>query len=343
MHERVDSQRRSVVADWLTRPGRLGTTAAALLMGSFVILPVLGAGWAMRHVHRLVDDTGTSHLSNMTAQLVEICQHSDLASIEREIQRTMQMVHVESVLLLDPEGAILAGGPPGLQADVLAADPRIVPEARTIAGITYEELRELAYMGAKVLHEEAVFPVRERGIPINIRNTDRPEDAGTLIVEDRDAGDQIVVGIAGRPGFTVFTLQKPMMNAEVGFGRRVLDVLERYGISYEHTPTGIDTMSVVVADEYLQDGRATQIAEELKATLHPHRVALIPGMALVATVGKGMNHHVGVAARLFGALATAGVNVRMIDQGSTEQNIIVGIDDGDLPKAIRAVYDAFAG
>lgn len=229
---------------------------------------------------------------------------------------------------------------------VLMTDPRVVSEAKPIAEITYRELRELSYMGASVLHEEAVFPVREKGIPINIRNTNRPEDPGTRIVAERDPGHQVVVGIAGTKGFTVFALEKAMMNTEVGFGRRVLDVFERLGISYEHTPTGIDTMSVVVSDKQLIDANQTskvdQIVEDLQSTLKPDDIKVTPGMALIATVGLGMNHAVGTAARLFTALAKARVNVRMIDQGSSEQNIIVGVEEAELSQAIRAIYNEFA-
>ena len=224
---------------------------------------------------------------------------------------------------------------------VLMTDPRVVPEARPIVEITYRELRELAYMGASVLHEDAVFPVRDRGIPINIRNTNRPEDPGTMIVADRDPGDQVVVGIAGTAGFTVFAIEKALMNAEIGFGRRVLDVFERLGISFEHTPSGIDTMSVIVADEAL-NGREESVVEDIGAAVQPDVVAVHGGMALVATVGKGMNRRIGTAARLFGALSKAGVNIRMIDQGSSEQNIITGVESDDLPAAIRAIYDEFA-
>jgi aspartate kinase len=229
---------------------------------------------------------------------------------------------------------------------VLMTDPRVVTEAKPIAEITYRELRELSYMGASVLHEEAVFPVREKGIPINIRNTNRPEDPGTMIVAERDPGHQVVVGIAGTKGFTVINIEKAMMNAEIGFGRRVLDAFERLGISYEHTPTGIDTMSVVVADKQLvdadQSSKLDQVVEDLQATLKPDDVKVSPGMALIATVGLGMNHAVGTAARLFTALAKARVNVRMIDQGSSEQNIIVGVEDAELAQAIRAIYNEFA-
>jgi aspartate kinase len=229
---------------------------------------------------------------------------------------------------------------------VLMTDPRVVPEAKPIAEITYRELRELSYMGASVLHEEAVFPVREKGIPINIRNTNAPDEPGTRIMADRDAGHQVVVGIAGTKGFSVFTVEKAMMNNEVGFSRRMLDIFERLGISVEHMPTGIDTMSVVVADKQLAgpDGslRTEQLLEDIQATLKPDSLKVAPGMALIATVGLGMNHAIGTAARLFTALAKARVNVRLIDQGSSEQNIIVGVEEGDLATTIRAIYNEFA-
>ncbi len=229
---------------------------------------------------------------------------------------------------------------------VLMTDPRIVAEAKPIAEITYRELRELSYMGASVLHEEAVFPVREKGIPINIRNTNAPAEPGTMILADRNPGHQVVVGIAGTKGFTVFTAERAMMNNEVGFARRLLDVFEHQGVSVEHMPTGIDTMSVVVADKQLKraDGssKADEIMEEIQGALKPDSFKATPGMALIATVGLGMNHAIGTAARLFTALSKARVNVRLIDQGSSEQNIIVGVEDGDLATAIRAIYNEFA-
>ncbi len=234
---------------------------------------------------------------------------------------------------------------------VLMTDPRVVPEAKPITEITYRELRELSYMGASVLHEEAVFPVRDfpsqgKGIPINIRNTNKPEDPGTMIVAERDAGHQVVVGIAGTKGFTVVNVEKALMNAEVGFGRRLLDVFESLGVSYEHTPTGIDTMSVVVSDKQLIDAKGIskidRIVDDITGAVKPDTVKVVPGMAMIATVGQGMNHAIGTAARLFTALAKARVNVRMIDQGSSEQNIIVGIEENDLATAIRAIYNEFA-
>ena len=229
---------------------------------------------------------------------------------------------------------------------VLMTDPRIVSEAKAIAEITYRELRELSYMGASVLHEEAVFPVRAQRIPINIKNTNRPDDVGTMIVSERDAGQQVVVGIAGTKGFTVFNVEKALMNGEVGFGRRLLDIFERHGISIEHVPTGIDTMSVIVADKQLKgsDGndRLDTLVDEINATLKPDRVQVQPGLALIATVGQGMAQAIGTSARLFTALAKSRVNVRMIDQGSSEQNIIVGVDEADLAAAITAIYREFA-
>lgn len=253
----------------------------------------------------------------------------------------------------DVTGAVVANGLDAVLYEnwtdvsgVLMTDPRIVAEAKPIGEITYRELRELSYMGASVLHEEAVFPVREKGIPINIRNTNRPDDAGTMICANRDPGHQVVVGIAGTKGFTVFTAEKAMMNNEVGFGRRLLDVFERLGVSVEHMPTGIDTMSVVVADRQLAnpDGtsKSEQLLEDMQGALKPDSLKASPGMALIATVGLGMNHAIGTAARLFTALAKARVNVRLIDQGSSEQNIIVGVEEGDLATTIRVIYNEFA-
>ncbi|MEK7413531.1 MAG: aspartate kinase [Planctomycetota bacterium] len=223
----------------------------------------------------------------------------------------------------------------------LMTDPRIVSEAKGIAEITYGELRELSYMGANVLHEEAVFPVREKGIPINIKNTNRPDDTGTLIVATRDPGHQVVVGIAGTKGFTVIALEKALMNGEIGFARKVLDVFASHQVSIEHLPTGIDSMSVVVSDKQLSN-KLEDILSDLQAAVHPDSVKAMPGMALIATVGLGMNHAIGTAARLFTSLAKSRVNIRMIDQGSSEQNIIVGVEEADLATAIKTIYAEFA-
>jgi aspartate kinase len=220
------------------------------------------------------------------------------------------------------------------------ADPRIVPNAKRIDEITYPELRELSYMGANVLHDEAIFPVRRKGIPINIRNTNDPDNPGTMIVKSRDSS-QPVVGIAGVKGFTMINIEKALMNKERGFGRRVLSVLEEQGMSFEHMPTGIDTISLIVRDSELGT-RSSAILKGIERACEPDRVVLSPGLALIATVGQGMNHHIGVAGRLCTALAESGVNLRVINQGSSEMNIIIGVDDGDLEKAVCAIHDAFA-
>ncbi len=218
-------------------------------------------------------------------------------------------------------------------------DPRIVPGARKIDEITYTELRELSYMGATVLHDEAIFPVREPGIPIHIRNTKDPGAQGTLIVAARTAQTP-VCGIAGRAGFTMFNIEKTLMNKERGFGVKVLGIFEEFDVNWEHMPTGIDTMSVIVRDEELK-GRGDAIVEAVRRRVSPDEISVTPGLAMIATVGQGMNHHIGVAAKLCGALSGAGVNIRVIDQGSSEMNIIIGVEEGDLKAAVGAIYNAF--
>ena len=221
----------------------------------------------------------------------------------------------------------------------MMADPRIVKNPKHIKEITYQELRELAYMGATVLHDEAIFPVRSKGIPINIRNTNEPDHPGTTIVPKR-VSDTPVCGVAGRAGFSMLNIEKAFLNKERGFGRRVLTVLEENGIGWEHMPTGIDTISVIIRDEDL-DGLSHKIIEAIQKRCEPDDISISSGMAMIATVGQGMNHHVGVAARLCSAIAEVGVNLRVIDQGSSEMNIIIGVDEGDLSRAVCAIYNAF--
>jgi aspartate kinase len=247
----------------------------------------------------------------------------------------------------DITGALLARG---VRADVyenwtdvsgvLMADPRIVPDPRTIPSLSYRELRELAYMGANVLHEEAVFPVIDLNIPVNVRNTNLPREPGTLIVKQVDGPASPITGIAGRKGYTVIALEKNLMNREIGIGRRLLSALERQQVSFEHMPTGIDTLSLVVESSYLK-GKLEPVLEEIRRECRPDRIDVFENMSLIATVGRGMLHTPGVAGRLFGALATANVNVRMIDQGSSGINIIVGVEAGDFETAIRAIYKEF--
>ncbi len=223
----------------------------------------------------------------------------------------------------------------------LVADPRIVEDPEVIETITYRELRELSYMGASVLHEDAIFPVRKEGIPINIRNTNRPEDKGTLIVETTCRKPRhTITGVAGKKGFCSINIEKAMMNAEVGFGRKVLSVFEKAGISFEHMPSGIDTMTVFVHQSEFEDHEQSVIAGIHRA-VEPDMVELESDLALIAVVGRGMRSNRGTAGRVFSALAHARVNVKMIDQGSSEWNIIIGVKNDDFEKAIRAIYDIF--
>lgn len=222
----------------------------------------------------------------------------------------------------------------------LMADPRIVKNPKKIKTITYGELRELSYMGASVLHEDAVFPVRTSGIPINIRNTNEPEDEGTLIVKNETKHENTITGVAGKQNFTVLSIEKSMMNSELGFCRKVLTVLEQHGVSFENMPSGIDTVSVVISDSNLKN-KTEIIVEEIKRSCNPDSVVVYPNMALIATVGTGMAYSKGVAARIFNALAEADINIRMIDQGSSEINVLVGIENDDFEKGINAIYNAF--
>ncbi|MEI8217126.1 MAG: aspartate kinase [Eubacteriales bacterium] len=225
----------------------------------------------------------------------------------------------------------------------LMADPRIVKNPKPIKVITYKELRELSYMGATVLHEDAIFPVRQVDIPINIRNTNEPEHPGTIILSEIPPhmhDDTTITGVAGRRDFTVIGIYKDMMNSEVGFVKKILSILEEYDISFEHLPSGIDTVSVVISNKNLE-GKLDDILEDFEKKLMPDTVEVNKDMALIATVGLGMARKLGVSSRLFTALYEANVNVRMIDQGSSEMNIIVGVENSDFEKAIKAIYKAF--
>ena len=225
----------------------------------------------------------------------------------------------------------------------LMADPRIVKDPAPIETISYQELRELSYMGASVLHEDAIYPVRAMDIPINIRNTNDPQHPGTIILsQEKPEPGRIVTGIAGSRGFTVVALYKNMMSSERGFVRRTLGVFEDLGINFEHLPTGIDTLSIVISNKQLGD-RLPELLEEIQRRMQPDNMEVIENMALIATVGLGMASRTGVSARLFSALADANVNIRMIDQGSSEMNIIAGVDGKDFETAIQAIYAAFQG
>lgn len=253
----------------------------------------------------------------------------------------------------DITGALVARA---LKADVyenwtdvsgfLMADPRIVKNPKQIKTISYKELRELSYMGASVLHEDAIYPARMANVPINIKNTNIPEDYGTMIVGEADFEEspskgRVVTGIAGSKDFTVVALYKNMMSSERGFVRRILGILDDYDINFEHLPSGIDTVSVVMSNKAIGD-RLDEVLDAFRSRLQPDSIDVIEDVALIATVGRRMSFRVGVAARLFKALSDAKVNIRMIDQGSSEMNIIVGVDNKDFEKAVRAIYDAFS-
>lgn len=248
----------------------------------------------------------------------------------------------------DITGAIVAKA---VQADVyenwtdvsgfLMADPRIVKDAKPISVISYKELRELSYMGASVLHEDAIYPARAADIPINIRNTNEPEDPGTTIIaEGQNKDDTIITGIAGNKDFTVIAIYKNMMSSEKGFIKRILSILDDYDVPLEHMPSGIDTVSIVVSDKKL-NGKLDDILEELQRKVQPDNIDIFENVSLIATVGAGMAKRPGVSAKLFSALYEAGVNIRMIDQGSSEMNIIVGVENKDFNEAIKAIYKAF--
>ena len=224
----------------------------------------------------------------------------------------------------------------------MMADPRIIKNPCIIQEITYRELRELSYMGATVLHEDAVFPVRQAGIPINIRNTNSPEDAGTMIVAHATGYDteRVITGIAGKKGFSVLTIEKDLMNSEIGFGRKVLEVFEENDVSFEHLPSGIDTMSIVTSSSCLE-GRRERLMQSISRAVRPDSVFIEDGLALVAVVGRGMVKAKGTSARVCDALARADINIRIIDQGSSELNIIVGVDDDNYEAALRAIYEEF--
>lgn len=248
----------------------------------------------------------------------------------------------------DVTGSIIAGA---LDVDlyenwtdvsgVMVTDPRIIKDPKVIDTITYRELRELSYMGATVLHEDAIFPVRKAGIPINIKNTNAPDDPGTMIVEDTcKKPPYTITGIAGKRGFCSLFIEKSMMNSEIGFGRKVLQILEEQGISFEHVPSGIDTMTVFIhQDEFTE--KEQQVISGVHKAVKPDYMELESDLALIAVVGRGMKSNRGTAARIFAALAHANVNVKMIDQGSSELNVIVGVCDEDFEPAIRAIYDIF--
>lgn len=224
----------------------------------------------------------------------------------------------------------------------LSADPRIVEHPKLMKSLTYTELRELAYMGANVLHPESIFPVRLAGIPINIKNTFNPDSPGTMILPDdkADAQSAVVTGIAGKTGLVALNISKQMMNAEVGFSRKLLSVLEQCGISYEHLPSGVDSLSLVISGSEI-GGKMEKVINRIRSAVNPDSISVQGELSLVAVVGKNMKNTRGTGAKALTALADAGISVRMIDQGASEINIILGVDTCDYKRAVNAVYQAF--
>ena len=224
----------------------------------------------------------------------------------------------------------------------MMADPRIIENPASISYITYRELRELSYMGATVLHEDAVFPVRMMGIPINIKNTNKPDDVGTMIVSEAPENDvgPVITGIAGKKNFSVITVEKDMMNQELGFGRRLLEAIEKNKISFEHLPSGIDTMSIVISESALE-GKREQVILDICKAVNPDHISIEDEVALVAVVGRRMVRSHGTAAKIFSAISKENINIRTIDQGSSELNIIIGVKNEDFEKTMNAIYHAF--
>ena len=271
--------------------------------------------------------------------------HKD--TLER-IKRVRRREGMPVAILLDTKGPEIRLGEFENGKEQLTAGQKFILTSRNVKGtkeissITYKELRELSYMGASVLHEDAMFPVHKAGIPTNIRNTNDPSHPGTIISLNAPHDDlhPTITGIAGRKGFSVISIEKAMMNSELGFGRKVLQAFEENSVSFEHLPTGIDTLCVVVSGEVFAPKRDIILSRIVHET-NPDTITVYDNMSIIATVGRGMVHNCGTAARLFAAMSKAGINVRMIDQGSSELSIIVGVNDADYESTIQAIYNAF--
>lgn len=247
----------------------------------------------------------------------------------------------------DYTGAIVANGVrAGLYenwTDVsgfLMADPRIVSDAKTIEVVSYKELRELSYMGAPVLHEEVIFPVKKYGIPINIKNTNSPKDKGTMIVDESTNPPikDVITGISGKKDFTVITVYKSFMNTEIGFIRKIANIFEDNNISIEHIPSSIDAISAIVSDTGL-NFKLDKVVDDIKEKCHVDNVTVKSNMALIAIVGRGLAQNKGILGKVFTALANQGININMVSQDSSELNIILGIENHDYDKAVKAIYN----
>ncbi len=323
-----------------------GEYLSAVIMAEFLGVPFIDAKDAVRF-----DETGkldSDKTFSLTAAALKGKKRAVIAGFYGA--DAQGKVHTFSRGGSDVSGAIVARA---VGADLyenwtdvsgfLACDPRIVDGPAHIKALSYRELRELSYMGANVLHSESIFPVREANIPILIKNTFRPEDDGTRILPAAGyiPSSRPVTGIAGKKDFAVIFIEKSLMNSEIGFARRILSVLERHNVSFEHMPSGIDTISFVIDEAELKEGMLDEIKREICEAVHPDQCKTLTDIALIAVVGHGMSKNVGTSARLFEAIARAGVNVRMIDQGSSELNIIVGVDNENYERTLRAVYEEF--
>ena len=345
----LDYEFNQIEENFLKKAGRDYAASRGEYLNGMIMAAYLGYEFVDAAQVVFFDDNGTFDAETTNRELGERLEH-----IERAVIPGFYGAKQDGTITTfsrggsDVTGSIVARA---IHADMyenwtdvsgfLVADPRIVKNPQVIETITYKELRELAYMGASVLHEDAIFPVRKEGIPINIRNTNRPEDKGTLIVESTCRKPRYTItGIAGKKGFCSINIEKAMMNTEVGFGRKVLEVFERYGISFEHMPSGIDTMTVLVHQSEFEEFEQSVIAGIHRA-VEPDFVEMESDLALIAVVGRGMKASRGTAGRIFSALAHARVNVKMIDQGSSELNIIIGVKNADFEAAIRAIYDIF--
>ncbi|MDE6775886.1 MAG: aspartate kinase, partial [Ruminococcus sp.] len=347
----LDSEFAEITAELKTRPAKDYAASRGEFLNGKVLAAYLGYNF-VDAADVIVFDTKGRLLLDETIKAVRTgLKGLDNAVIPGFYGRTTEgIIRTFSRGGSDVTGSIIANA---VNADIyenwtdvsgfLVADPRIVENPEPIETITYRELRELAYMGASVLHEDAIFPVRSAGIPINIRNTNRPEDNGTMIVSDDydfscESLGHTITGIAGKKGFSTINIEKAMMNNEIGCGMKVLNVLYSNGISFEHMPSGIDTMSITVDSSKLEPVRE-KVLSEIRREVNPDHIEIEDGIAILAVVGRRMKNTRGTVARVFAAMAHARINVKLIDQGSSELNVIIDVSESDLPEAIRRIYD----
>ncbi len=349
----LDEEFNTIVKELKARPAKDYAASRGEFLNGKILAKYLGYNFVDAADVIVFDTKGTLLLDETVKAVRSRLKGLDNAVIPGFYGRTTEgVIKTFSRGGSDVTGSIIANA---VNADIyenwtdvsgfLVADPRIVENPDAIETITYRELRELAYMGASVLHEDAIFPVRSAGIPINIRNTNRPGDKGTMIVSNdydfsRESLGHTITGIAGKKGFSTINIEKAMMNNELGFGMKVLNVLYSNGISFEHMPSGIDTMSITVDSAKLEPVREKVLAE-IRREVAPDHLEIEDGIAILAVVGRRMKNTRGTVARVFAAMAHARINVKLIDQGSSELNVIIGVSENDLPEAIRRIYDMF--